>query len=754
MYHYLKTIHRFTWTVLLTACLWRAGTAQELRVFGSEPVVHHEVAQTIVSNSDELVILSTKETGDATIELTSRTVDPRTGFSSDSVSLGMFPSGSRVIDAYATEDDALFLAVKMSRLTRICRFSPQHQLTHQHDLSHSVGNSSVSWWVPERGFMVATHKANHDTTGFSLHHFTPDGKKAWSRTYDEGGYARPHDVTTASDGGFLLCGTRRDSALLQRIDAEGNTLWSKVYGEASRETRYPLRYGAFHHFFETGDRLRIVGSYHRISPQLLIDLSPDFQITEDSLLTGSYSGDYYHSRLDKRSGVAVIHDEYQITVIDERAEETSAMPLRVVRNQRGVWLAPDAKSLVTLVALDHPNGDKDVRITCLSLPGRDVLWQKTFGKPSTSPNHFPLVMAIAPSGRQYEVYQSKSFVRGAPDSIWLRPVDGPEKPILLMSTLSRSQDFKGEVIVYPNGIITVFIPMERNSAQVTNYNFSGNLLDSDEFDYSSKGLNGQRMYAGQAGELLILSKLPRRKLNLQEMARNGETFADQFHTPVLIQRLTSGKGVTRTDTLPLIPGGMIKGVEVLPSGEIVLAVYSGLHKKNVVIRYDPKLKTSTIITLDKPPGVKRTSISALTTSKKGKFIHVLMYENEEDPNGSRLITMVDLNRKGRIVRRTIVATPEKFSFALNATTDHTGTVHITYSTGSFFFSLPTDDEAVYYTKVKKGKVLEPTVRITPPQGQSYYPTQIMATQKNNCLLYGQVKYKRTGYVRSFVQRVN
>lgn len=75
----------------------------------------------------------------------------------------------------------------------------------------------------------------------------PNGNVVWSRNYGWLLADNAHDVVETSDGGFLLCGTTRSyhngfgsSLWLVRTDAQGDSLWSKTYGGSSYQEGYAI----------------------------------------------------------------------------------------------------------------------------------------------------------------------------------------------------------------------------------------------------------------------------------------------------------------------------------------------------------------------------------------------------------------------------------------------------------------------------------------------------------------------------------
>ncbi|MFC1799572.1 FlgD immunoglobulin-like domain containing protein [Candidatus Eisenbacteria bacterium] len=57
-----------------------------------------------------------------------------------------------------------------------------------------------------------------------------NGDTLWTRTYGEAGYDYGRSVQITDDGGFIVAGASGGDALLMKTDAEGNVAWSRSYG--------------------------------------------------------------------------------------------------------------------------------------------------------------------------------------------------------------------------------------------------------------------------------------------------------------------------------------------------------------------------------------------------------------------------------------------------------------------------------------------------------------------------------------------
>ncbi|MBU0483636.1 MAG: hypothetical protein KKB30_03885 [Proteobacteria bacterium] len=94
--------------------------------------------------------------------------------------------------------------------------------------------------APDNGFIIVG-KTESMGSGFSdIYLIKTDsaGNEVWSKTFGGAGYDYASSVQTTSDGGYVLVGTVDEGFLswedlinLIKVDEDGNTVWSKTYGD-------------------------------------------------------------------------------------------------------------------------------------------------------------------------------------------------------------------------------------------------------------------------------------------------------------------------------------------------------------------------------------------------------------------------------------------------------------------------------------------------------------------------------------------
>jgi len=106
----------------------------------------------------------------------------------------------------------------------------------EENILSSGGGPAADGGVVVLGYILRFPVDDNDTRLFKV---DADGNEVWVRTWTDGkssGYA----FTTTSDGGYLISGIQsfpedparsKSDALLIKVDAEGNELWSVTYGE-------------------------------------------------------------------------------------------------------------------------------------------------------------------------------------------------------------------------------------------------------------------------------------------------------------------------------------------------------------------------------------------------------------------------------------------------------------------------------------------------------------------------------------------
>ncbi len=98
--------------------------------------------------------------------------------------------------------------------------------------------------APDDGIVVLTHRLRFpiDDNDIVLMKLDSDGNEVWSKTWTEGD-ASGYDLIATRDGGYAISGMLADpgdpelekgDALLIRVDADGNELWSRTYGKPDK----------------------------------------------------------------------------------------------------------------------------------------------------------------------------------------------------------------------------------------------------------------------------------------------------------------------------------------------------------------------------------------------------------------------------------------------------------------------------------------------------------------------------------------
>ncbi len=109
------------------------------------------------------------------------------------------------------------------------------------DDSQPWGNYAAN--TPDGGYVVCSHTNGSGTGSFDFWVFRTDalGNLMWSNSYGGAGEESARHIEPTLDGGFIVCGystgfgAGAQDAYVVKIDANGNHLWSKVYGGAGNE---------------------------------------------------------------------------------------------------------------------------------------------------------------------------------------------------------------------------------------------------------------------------------------------------------------------------------------------------------------------------------------------------------------------------------------------------------------------------------------------------------------------------------------
>ena len=143
----------------------------------------------------------------------------------------------------------------------------------------------------------------------------PDGNVVWSHTYGGELWEEAYQVIETGDGGFFMVGmtnstsvdATNDNAYVVRTDANGDTLWTKVLGDAFRE------YGTT--VLEAADGGFYVGGYKTINPaenhmadMMLLRLDADGNLVwnEQFRLFGGSENDFCMNMTETADGDLVL----------------------------------------------------------------------------------------------------------------------------------------------------------------------------------------------------------------------------------------------------------------------------------------------------------------------------------------------------------------------------------------------------------------------------------------------------------------
>jgi hypothetical protein len=99
------------------------------------------------------------------------------------------------------------------------------------------------------GFIITGATASFGAAGYDIYIVRTDagGDTLWTRRYGGGGADRSYSIQQTADSGYIVSGYTgsydpdRAAAFLMRMNAEGDTLWTRTYGGSDEEIAYSVQ---------------------------------------------------------------------------------------------------------------------------------------------------------------------------------------------------------------------------------------------------------------------------------------------------------------------------------------------------------------------------------------------------------------------------------------------------------------------------------------------------------------------------------
>jgi hypothetical protein len=103
------------------------------------------------------------------------------------------------------------------------------------------------WQTTDGGYVVTGETGTCPDFDVYLWKTDADGNTTWSRTYGGSDYDRGYSLQQTTDGGYIIAGTTESfgagyqDIYLVKTDADGDTLWTRVYGKSQEDYAYSVR---------------------------------------------------------------------------------------------------------------------------------------------------------------------------------------------------------------------------------------------------------------------------------------------------------------------------------------------------------------------------------------------------------------------------------------------------------------------------------------------------------------------------------
>lgn len=665
----LAQTHCFTYlTLILLLTTGAQLTAQSptLQIQGKSMGTNHETGEALLATTPYPTAIITHNTGKPLIDLWAYRFDPTDGTIIDSTLLGQRPEKYGITNAHLTKDQGFVIVGRqVGGSTEVQWYTPQLKPTHQHQFSLAKGKIPRSWWIEDRGLLVAIENSKNDSSGFTLHQISPQGKKGWSKQFQIGGKLVPYDFTAATEG-FLMLGSRRDSALIQRFNLSGEIVWSRTYADTPRpipDQTLPIpsiKYGAFHHFWETEGSLEVIGTYLDLGPQLRISFDENFNVVADSLLLGSYQEDFTgNSELIRSHPISLIHHTQETIILDEANPEQPVTSIRAAWRkkdgwrQKDAWLANSGNYFITIATRTYENKDQDALLTAISVSHQDTIWQRSVGRASIVNDHYPINAGTDKQGNLYEVYLSRSFKTSVSDTLWLHNPESVTSSKRLLSLINHPRKKATEAVITAKGLVVTLTAKSDTTGWLTVHNSEGKVQAKTTVNWRSTYQTRRSLYAAPSGMLAVYSGTPRLKLDLTKMVKEGKTFGDLLNTPLELQIVTPDLSTILRDTIPYFTCGKLESQVFLPGGDIMMAGRCGKPYQNILVRYSlANRKEQFVKSLPVPPA-ESSRIAGIASAKKGKMLYALTVVQDTTEKYQLYLHTLDTdgNSKNRLLLR-------------------------------------------------------------------------------------------------------
>lgn len=734
----------FSFFGLLFVYLPLAAQETTLEVLGDAITVNHETGEALLDTKPYPTALVTSNTGKGVIDLWAYRFDPEKGQLIDSVLLIQKPQNYRISEAHLLPNQGMIIIGRAIGGGASAQwFTPLGKPSHEHQFSLGKGKIQRSWFVKGRGLLVAVQEAKVDSNGFMLHHVTTDGDKTWSKVFKTSGKLRAYDFA-ATEGGLLMLGTRRDSALLQHIDTTGSKVWSRTYGTPKRNSKMPLQYGAFHHFWTTSGQLEVIGAYKGLNPQLRISLDTAFNIIADSLLAGSYKDDYTgYSSLKRSASFSLIHHSREITMLDAIDPPTSFRP---DWGPTDALLAEDSAYFITIATQTAANKDGNALLIATSTATRKPIWQRTLGRMTKFNDHYPVYAGLDGKGEAREIFLSRSFSTTAPDSLWLAGRESSTEPKKLLTTIASKRRKFPKALFTRNGLLITLIPASDTTGWLASYTKTGELQQKIEVNWRDSYQLKNSLFSIPGGDLVVASGLPRPALDLSKMAKEGKTFSDMLKTMLEIQIISLEQGSITRDSISYFSCGKMESLIGLPGGDLLIAGRCGKPYDNILLRYSPARRAASFVTsLEVPPG-KRSKIVGIAEANGGKSVYALTVTVREDD--IYLLHLHTLNLEGKSKHRMLVKEVDFYPFGCSLSSDGRSHALIAYTEASSPGN--SEGEWTHIFLIKKGASFVDTATTFQVRNSQLFSYTSFPRGKKRWSLYGWMHNLRSKQEHAFL----
>jgi hypothetical protein len=306
-----------------------------------------------------------------------------------------------------------------------------------------IGRSVIP--TSEGGYIVAGGKNSVGDWNFYVIKTNSNGDTLWTKTYGGIDFDSGWTIKKTFDGGYIIIGSTKSFGVgsfdvyLIKINANGDTLWTKTYGGTGMDFGYSV--------IQTPDTGYVMvgrtNSYGTGSEDVYLIKT---NVNGDTIWTRTYGGLYYDCGI---SVTQAFDSTYVITGITYvNSINSNVYLLRVDTNGDTIWTktygdsawdfgnsvtqTSDSGFIITGATNSHGAGSEDVYLIKTNANG-DTVWTRTYGGTGYDcgssvvqafDDAYIIVGGITPSsGDSGDVYLIKTDING--DVIWTRTFGGP-----------------------------------------------------------------------------------------------------------------------------------------------------------------------------------------------------------------------------------------------------------------------------------------------------------------------------------------